>query len=91
MLKPALTAEEWDYVAEAHIGDGLSDHIDRMFRRPLDIDETLHAAAAIALHDCRRPVGFTRADVRWLRANQWSEMCQSIADRIEALLPPENA
>jgi len=97
-IKPALTPEEWAFVAEAHVGDGLSDHIDAVMG-VRDIDDGLHAAAAIALHDCRTPgIGFTREDVAALRyqgvgydEGHDQEALDSIADRIEALLPPESA
>ena len=59
-----------------------------------------HAIAATALHG--QPFGFTREDVALLREHfTWDVTCDvsegaarsgtSLADRIEALLPPEDA
>jgi hypothetical protein len=57
-----------------------------------------HAVAAMALH--RQPFGFTRYDVQMLREiathrdvqdqSDWLEALTSIADRIQALLPPND-
>ena len=90
-MKPALTAEEWDFVKEAHVGDGLSDHIDTLVGKR-DIDEGLHAAAAIALYECRLPFGFTRKDIKVLLAFGGDDEPEivEITERIEALLPPES-
>lgn len=52
--------------------------------------EALHAAAALCLHG--QPFGFTWEDVATLRsmsARDILDAYDSIADRIEALLPPE--
>jgi hypothetical protein len=49
-----------------------------------------HAMAALCLHD--QPFGFTREDVWELRYLQFHHKeLQDLADRIEALLPPEDA
>ena len=52
-----------------------------------------HGAAALCLHE--QPFGFTRKDVKTLRAADPAfgdcGILHAIADRIEALLPPENA
>ncbi len=104
-IKPALTAEEWEmgYASKdlrielrsggrvgvtAHaypLGGGLGD--------PRD----LPALAALCLHG--QPFGFTREDVIVLRAMQdrinfealdrGIPSVKDLADRIEALLPPE--
>jgi len=62
--------------------------------------EHLHALAAFCLHG--QPFGFTREDVNALRSvldlhrESWvngvygvDDICKHLADRIEALLPPE--
>lgn len=61
--------------------------------------DRLHALAALCLHN--QPFGFTREDVEMLRkiaewtpGYSWSDVdskysVQSLANRIEALLPPE--
>jgi hypothetical protein len=83
-IKPALTGEEWesvksDIVPETALGG--------------------HALAAMALHG--QPFGFTHDDVLTLRLAadthdndlDWKERCfklRDTADRIEALLPPED-
>lgn len=82
-MKPALTAEEWGNV-DLPVAD---------------TPESRHATAALCLHG--QPFGFTREDVIMLRAarlrldgeeqeDAWDKSLDSLADRIEALLPPEN-
>ena len=101
-VKPALTPEEWRYVAENGCvphdgGDGFPQYGNR------------HMTAAIALYG--QPFGFTHEDVRQLRRLAESRVCHGhgeygppdmyeramggwrglndLADRIAALLPPE--
>jgi hypothetical protein len=62
-------------------------------------NDARHALAALALHN--QPFGFTREDVKMLRESQiWADSTdlrvngepadfEDLADRIEALLPPE--
>lgn len=50
-----------------------------------------HALAALALH--QQSFGFTKEDVEWIRRQSWGddrmdELQASLANRIEALLPP---
>lgn len=101
-VKPALTAEEWAEVLECAFVEGMvagavygADMAD--IGRPKE----RHALAALCLHN--QPFGFTRGDVRYLRAcadivgevqgghyhTEEGEL-HRIADRIEALLPPED-
>lgn len=69
---------------------------------PVDLPEEKHALAALCLHD--QPFGFTRAMVEAIRAcvgaadTPWDRggappgvvtLARQTADRIEALLPPE--
>ena len=92
-IKPALTAEEWKaggwYVKpEYHIWTECSGDCGV---------EDRHAMAATCLHG--QPFGFTREDVIALRAMQdrinfealdrGIPSVKDLADRIEALLPPE--
>ena len=91
-MKPALTAEEWAFCLR-YPDQFVAWTVERMGReiaaRATPIPEARpHMAAALCLHN--QPYGFTREDVTWLRANKWSDLCQSIANRIEALLPPED-
>lgn len=58
--------------------------------------KAFHVLAALCLHG--QPFGFTREDVEMLRkeANRWSHgdagaAVETLADRIEALLPPEDS
>jgi len=95
-IKAALTPEEWATeircAAAPDFGEwevGIANVAAYETQRPL------HAIAAACLHN--QPFGFTREDVRWLRGilkatgdtegRGWY-MADSIADRIEALLPP---
>ena len=48
-----------------------------------------HALAALSLY--KQPFGFTREDVEHLRGGFHAHDFTSLADRIEALLPPEDA
>lgn len=87
-IKPALTAEGW---ARSEL---LID--------PEDDPKHRHQYAALALHG--QPFGFTREDVENVRdtvsaiwssvpsdaAAPWGRAMESLADRIEALLPPED-
>lgn len=49
--------------------------------------KNLHALAALCLHG--QPFGFTWEDVRVLREQFHVNLLQDLADRIAALLPPE--
>jgi hypothetical protein len=91
-MKLALTREQWrefdlltlPWMYEFIFGSGR------------EVEEYRHAHAAIAL--AGQPFGFTWEDVEFLRCeamnnldNGWrhdAAFCDSIADRIEALLPP---
>ena len=84
-MKPALTPEEWaiaiPWDKEGIIPSYLT----------LDIK---HSMAAVCLHE--QPFGFTEQDVKDLRRlareASWNGhddvICDQLADRIEALLPP---
>ena len=92
-MKPALTKEEWDRQRGLVYDVGPERE---WSGRP-------HGLAALCLHG--QPFGFTREDVKVLsRASeyalrQWGPvvagqdiaMLSSLADRIEALLPPEES
>lgn len=91
-IKPALTPEEWNtkelLIAELH-EDGVLLVGDYGAPRSVDGQER-HALAALALYG--QPFGFTRDDIALLRAyaHGGSDMrFQDLADRVEALLPPE--
>jgi len=99
-MKPALTAEEWGEVeTRPHHNGGSGSSRERYAVFWLEggglylrgEGGAAHGAAAMLLYD--QPYGFTREDVRALRSTAddanttggaWLE---SIADRIEALLP----
>lgn len=85
-IKPALTAEEWEPIVQR--------------RRDFGIPEIIHRNAAIALYG--QPFGFTREDVKLVRdveavndsdmyalSDEYLARYRDLADRIEALLPPE--
>lgn len=87
-MKPALTAEEWAGVIPSD-KEGIIHGYLRL--------EDKHGMAAQCLHD--QPFGFTREDVELLMdevaqlkgefpASDWMRFWK-LADRIEALLPPE--
>ena len=94
-VKPALTAEEW---AEAEAGG--------FFFEPSTLHKVTTAGPSTILNECQtaalclhnQPFGFTREDVHVLRclaANSdgmadWGYHAEEVADRIEALLPPED-
>ena len=89
MIKPALTAEEW---AEAIPPNGGPAGFLRGLERVTD-GRSCHAMAASCLHE--QPFGFSREDVKSLRSPwpvlnaHWLGKLDALADRIEALLPPE--
>ncbi len=97
-IKPALTAREW----ESHIvGDHAHEQKGKVYVYSYcgglpyaeDVEVDRHGLAALCLHG--QPFGFTRSDVHWLRKYVNMEgpshhaQFMSLADRIEALLPPE--
>ena len=100
MIESALTAEEWaglefkfdngDSVRVGNRGLQLWDGEDQTFQW-LGYEE--HKLAALALYG--QPFGFTRADVQMLRnldrfgRTLVGDGARDLADRIEALLPPE--
>ena len=101
-VRPALTPEEWaDEVVSRDVGTNFEmvEHVER--GRAVHMDGwvsggDLHALAALCLHG--QPFGFTREDVRLLHfvmmqftpeTDGWDDDLTSLADRIEALLPPE--
>jgi len=91
-MKPALTKEEWKtflrYCKRADAGKREGGWQKIGFMAPFFPHEP-HKLAALCLHN--QPFGFTREDVKLLRA--FANLCTSdfrnLADRIEALLPPE--
>lgn len=100
-IKTALTAEEW---TELEVEDALVSifvdhatgtlHVYPSQHTNEDCEvSNRHALAALCLHD--QPFGFTSYDVVMLRqvacCPHHKEACESIADRIEALLPPEDS
>ena len=97
-IKPALTAEEWVKALFQSSQEGAL-AITVGMREDLAAPGTPecraayhHALAALCLKD--KPFGFTREDVEILRAGVDSvpaldHVQGSLADRIEALLPPE--
>ncbi len=85
MIEPAMTPEEWLELYRAPGPDTVAG---------LAFAKGPHSCAAWCLHG--QPFGFTRADVRELRRTSGWEVGEvardrlhSLADRIEALLPPE--
>ena len=103
-VRPALTPEEWAsvespseaYWVEPVTGIGIG-YTNGQFRTgDLCNPFTPHQLAALCLHG--QPFGFTREDVRVLHfvmmqftpeTDGWDDDLTSLADRIEALLPPE--
>lgn len=98
MNEPALTAEEWGL----WLSEGSYEIDGMLFRKDGDVVfPSEHGLAAAFLYG--EPFGFTRGDVRYLRAcadivgevqgghyhTEEGEL-HRIADRIEALLPPED-
>jgi len=101
-MKPALTKEEWEE-KETHRQDGyagarLVEKEDEscvetgyrdFYYGDAYVGQERHGLAALCLHN--QPFGFTREDVKLLRA--FANLCTSdfrnLADRISALLPPE--
>lgn len=98
-IKPAMTKEEW----ELPLPDQFNGYIDLDVSGVVDIvvsgPNDRHRLAAIMLYG--QPFGFTREDVGFLRSTirhfeeagpasyGREEELRSLADRIEALLPPE--
>jgi len=103
-MKPALTPEEWgqQYIEIGHGGreftfyDDCTVEVDSHSGSHVTgyFNTRRHALAALCLHG--QPFGFTRSDVEFLRSFGDAQMdiaegpmIHAIADRIEALLPPE--
>ena len=99
MMKPALTPEEWTWEdidltwTEFFLHDGeLVQHTEDC--KPMIISRR-DAIAALCLHG--QPFGFTREDVLQLKRTMCrcghdageNPTLRNLADRIEALLPPE--
>ena len=90
-MKPALTREEWEVEQSFPLSPG--DWVEYFYDTP----EDLHALAARCLHN--QSFGFHREDVANIRDalifkyrepdDERNEQLESLADRIEALLPPE--
>lgn len=92
-VKPALTPEEWR--------QALDGEAPWLYRGDDDTPESDHIVAALYLHG--QPFGFTHDDVRALRdmppvpwryggeggVEAVEAWLRDLADRIEALLPPE--
>jgi hypothetical protein len=91
-IRPAVTNEEWrvGYLMRNAVGAAWGDG-NLCIGEDTATPEIAHAVAAVCLHG--QPFGFTREDVRELRAMSVNGFTyfglNSIADRIEALLPPE--
>jgi hypothetical protein len=96
-IEPAITAEEWIDILRDEVPDpGLAPG-GQMPPFPPDVPYEFygepHRVASICLYG--QPFGFTREDVRACRrelnayVEDRDEMLRSLADRIEALLPPE--
>jgi len=81
----ALTDNEWIEVLER---DAMPPFMGALVRNLLPSSILRHATAAILLHD--QPFGFTREDVEYLRAGCMGHYNNDLANRIEALLPPED-
>jgi hypothetical protein len=95
-IRPALTPEEW-----AERLDPDSSPFPRPQDREYEYWGPAHEVAALALY--KQPFGFTHADVRMLRrlhrdvrlthedmqTGEITEPLESLAARIEALLPPK--
>lgn len=104
-MKAALTPEEWARWSELEADNELIDEESghSPFVQMWNVEgPNEHACAALLLHG--QPFGFTREDVRLLRATaeEFFETAdiygcagapelRLLADRIEALLPPEEA
>lgn len=99
-MKPALTAEEWENAKGEGVQFGNASVIlwrtgGTLSVEPVNEDAGMHlepsqrhGLAALALSG--QPFGFTREDVEEIRAaGPIGGILYSIADRIEALLPPE--
>ncbi len=95
-IEPALTPEEWRLARLWHAGKMPGGKVRGMV--VLDLPEThRHGAAALALYG--QPFGFTREDIGELDdvveiAENEGFSCDAvrrIRDRIEALLPPQDA
>lgn len=97
MIEPALTPEEWADIQEYPTVDQVAEAAPSLVSaRYIRIPMTRHALAALALH--AQPFGFTPQDVAALRfaAQEMLAECSyahadiltSLADRIQALLPP---
>lgn len=95
-IKPALTAQEW----ATWFGDGarVPEMVDQCYNAVFGgraVDGSRHAQGAVALHE--QPFGFTREDVDLLGnvhsnhsgCDERTCWAVSLADRISALLPPE--
>jgi len=94
-MKPALTREEWEVEQSFPLSPG--DWVEYFYDTP----EDLHALAARCLHN--QPFGFAHWMVSWMLTRSWgavprkiqdgmrteADVDKYIADRIEALLPPE--
>jgi len=92
-IKPALTREEW-----AHVTQETHEQADAFWENAWGEQCERHETAARAL--LGQPFGFTREDVQLLRDIEgdlnhmhWGTRevkVMRLADRIEALLPPED-
>lgn len=102
-MKPALTAQEWERGTFSPSHWGLVAHSENELsvrcpdNREIFKERDRHKLAALCLHG--QPFGFTREDVAVLRefrqasvyevSDDEKDACDDLADRIEALLPPE--
>jgi hypothetical protein len=93
-IKPALTPEEWAHLLAGGVIFGVP-YVKGGPKPEQPKAFGPHASAALALHD--QPFGFTWEDVRRLwncciderGTDTTQEQLDDIADRIAALLPPE--
>ncbi len=89
MTEPALTSEDWAELLGPSMVSSTLPQIATV--RTWASDETgygAHGTAALCLHG--QPFGFTWADVEMLRGFSATYDYEELADRIQALLPPQS-
>lgn len=93
-VKPALSAKEWADL-QGDRADWAAQTLSWAESEVQTVVSSRHGLAALCLYD--QPFGFTQKDVRMLRilaqsrvniVTSASPLYDSLADRIEALLPP---
>lgn len=100
MIKSALTREEWVEICERVSPSWEAVLVAGYDGTPISIETTNQVIASLALAGEAEKVialslvvsriKFTREDVEWLRSASTDVRINLIADRIEALLPPED-